>query len=80
MAQVLIDGIEYVPRAEVPPFDDERVATALRELVSLHYFNDFHKARARTWDAINALAPDIAKLMSDDVQAAYYRLSPPDDE
>lgn len=78
MTHVLIGGIEYVPRAEVPEITDERLKAALTELVSLHYYGDWHKAKPRTWDAINALAPELAKLLSDDPQAAYYRLSPPD--
>lgn len=80
MAHVVIDGIEYVPRAEIPPLDDERLKKALSELVSLHYHGDWHKAKPRTWDAINALAPELAKLVSIDPQAASDHLSPPDAE
>lgn len=32
MPKVVIDGIEYVPRAEVPPLTDERLQNALEEL------------------------------------------------
>ena len=31
MPTVLIDGIEYVPRAEVPELTDERLKAALKE-------------------------------------------------
>lgn len=78
MPQVVIDGVEYVPRAEIPELTDERLKAALKELVSLHYFGDWHKAKPRTWDAINALSPELAELVSNDPGAAHDRLSPPD--
>jgi hypothetical protein len=53
MAQVVIDGVEYVPRAEIPELTDERLKAALKELVSLHYFGDWHKAKPRTWDVVD---------------------------
>lgn len=70
MSHVVIDGIEHVPKADIPTLTDERLLAALKELVSLHYHGDWHKARPRTWDAINALAPELAKLVSDDPAAA----------
>lgn len=79
MTKVVIDGVEYVPRAEIPDLNDERLKAALKELVGLHYFGEWHKARARTWDAINALSPELAEMVSDDPQAAHDRLSPPED-
>lgn len=77
MPQVLIDGIEYVPRAEIPPMDNDQLAVALRELVSLYYFNDWHCAQGRVWNAIRALSPELAALVSDNPTAAYKRLQPP---
>lgn len=70
--RVVIDGVEYVPRAEVPPLTDERLKNALRELTSIQYFSgDTHKHRAWAWDALNALAPELARLASEDPQAAF---------
>jgi hypothetical protein len=73
--KVVIDGVEYVPRAEVPPLTDERLKRALRELTAIQYFNDqTHKQRAWAWDALNALAPELAQLASDNPQAAFDRV------
>ncbi|MNR51083.1 hypothetical protein D3C85_1707040 [compost metagenome] len=74
MPSVVIDGIEYVPRAEVPPLTDERLKRALEELVSIQYFRESHKAIAHAWDVLNALAPELAKLSARDPEAAYRRL------
>ena len=65
---VIIDGIEYVPKAEVPPLTDERLKQCLMVLTSMRYFNESHKMRAHAWEAINALAPELAKL---DEQVAF---------
>ncbi len=78
MTHVVIDGIEYVPKAEIPPLADDKLTDALKELVSLYYFGDWHKAKCRVWEAIKSLAPELAELVSDDPDAAYHRLSPPD--
>lgn len=60
---VIIDGIEYVPKGEIPPLTDERLKESLRHLVNIQYFTeDRHKHRAWGWDALNALAPELAKL------------------
>lgn len=79
MTHVVIDGIEYVPKAEIPPLADGKLTNALKELVSLYYFGNWHKAQGCVWEAINSLAPELAELVSDDPSAAYHRLSPPDD-
>lgn len=80
MPSVLIDGIEYVPRAEVPELTDERLRRALAELVAIQYFRESHKAVRQAWDVLNALAPELAKLAAHDSQAAYYRIhGTPDD-
>ena len=76
MPSVMIDGIEYVPRAEIPPLDDENLTQALKELVSLYYFGNWHKAKGNIYNAIEHLAPEIAALVAEDPDAAYKRLSP----
>jgi hypothetical protein len=79
MPSVVIDGIVYVPRAEVPDLTDERLQRALKELVSIQYFRLQHKAIANSWDALNALAPELAELAARDPQAAYERIHGTDD-
>lgn len=79
MPNVVIDGIEYVPRAEVPELTDQRLKECLEELVSIQYFREKHKAIAQSWDALNALAPDLAALAAKDPQAAYERIHGSDD-
>lgn len=74
--KVIIDGIEYVPKAEVKPITDEAMKEALRELVSIQYFSECsHKHRAWAWDALNSLSPDLAKLCSESPQAAYHLIN-----
>lgn len=69
---VVIKGVEYVPKNEVPPLTDERLKRALASLTEIQYFYECpHKHRAWAWDAINALAPDVANLSADDPKAAY---------
>lgn len=43
--EVMIDGIKYVPQATIQPTDDATLRAALHELVSLHYFGNWHKAQ-----------------------------------
>lgn len=74
MPSVLIDGVEYVPRAEVPDLTDERLKWALEELVSIQYFREQHKAVAQAWNALHALAPELAELATRDPAAAYERI------
>lgn len=75
MPSVLIDGVEYVPSAEVPELTDQRLKDCLSELVSIQYFSDCpHKHRAWAWDALNALAPELAELASNNPKAAYERI------
>lgn len=78
MPRVVIDNIEYVPRAEIPPLDNDKLTKALKELVSLYYHGDWHKARGKVWNAIEYLSPELAELVSNDPRAAYASLSPPD--
>lgn len=72
--QVIIDGIEYVPKATIPPLNDERLLKCLKELTAIQYFNETHKNRAVAWDALNALAPELAQLAADDPHAAFVRV------
>lgn len=72
--KVVIDGIEYVPKAQVPKLTDKRLIAALRELTAIQYFDhETHKHRAWAWDALNALAPELAKLPA---EVAYKRVRP----
>lgn len=75
MSSVFIDGIEYVPKAEVPEISDERLQRCLESLTEIQYFHEQrHKHRAWAWDAINSLAPELAKLASDNPKAAFDRI------
>lgn len=56
MPSVIIDGVEYVPRAEVPELTDERLRGALEELVSIQYFKEHHKAVRQAWNVLHTLA------------------------
>ncbi len=72
MATVIIDGVEYVPKAEVPPITDGRLKLALQYLTDIQYFHECtNKHRAWAWDAMRFLAPDIAELSASDPKAAY---------
>lgn len=75
--RVVIDGIEYVPRAEVPELTDPRLQAALAELVAIQYFREHHKAVAQAWNVLNALAPELAALASKDPRAAFERIHGP---
>lgn len=77
MPRVLIGGVEYVPRAAVPPLTDDRLRKALGELVSIQYFRESHKAVRQAWDVLNALAPELAALAASNPQAAYERIHGP---
>jgi hypothetical protein len=75
---VLIDGVVYVPRAEIPDLTDERLKRALEELVSIQYFKAHHKAVAQAWNVLHALAPELAELAASNPEAAYERVHGPD--
>ena len=71
MAKVVIDGIEYVPKTERENVTDDKITKCLAYLVEIQYFHECtNKHRAWAWDAINALDPSLAKLVSEDPQAA----------
>lgn len=79
MPKVVIDGIEYVPRADVPPLTDKRLQSALEELVSIQYFRESHKAVAQAWNVLKFLAPELAELAAQNPRAAYDRIHCPSD-
>ncbi len=72
--KVFIDGIEYVPLAEIPELTDDRLTKALSELVSIQYFREHHKAVAQAWNVLNILSPELAKLANKNPNAAYHRI------
>lgn len=75
MPSVFIDGTEYVPKADIPELSDERLKRCLESLTEIQYFHECkHKHCAWAWDALNALAPDLARLASDNPQAAFDRI------
>ena len=59
---VIIDGVEYVPRAEIKPLNDDRLQKCLEVLTSMRYFNEEHKMMGHLWEAINELSPELADL------------------
>ena len=59
---VVIDGVEYVPRAEIKPLNDDRLHECLKVLTSMRYFNEQHKMMGHVWEAINELSPELAGL------------------
>jgi hypothetical protein len=71
MPKVIIDGIEYVPKAEIPELTDSRLKACLEVLTSMRYFGETHKMKSHAWEAINSLSPELAEL---DEQAAYERI------
>ena len=73
--EVLIDGVAYVPRAAIPALTDERLQLALQALTEIQYFRECeHKHRAWAWNALNALAPELAQLAAHNPQAAFDRV------
>lgn len=78
--KVMIGDIEYVPKVDIVNITDDKVHDALRQLVSMQYFNETHKLRAQAWDVLNTLAPDLAKLVTRSPKAAYDRMNPDDVE
>ncbi len=75
MPEVIIDGIVYIPKADVPPINDAALKQCLKSLTEIQYFSsERHKHRAWAWDAMNALAPNLAELSAQDPQAAFDRV------
>ncbi len=73
MPKVIIDGIEYVPREHIEVrIMPKPVRECLKSLTEIQYFSDqTHKHRAWAWDALNAIAPSLAKL---EPEEAYRRI------
>lgn len=76
--EVLIDGIKYVPQATIQQVGDEVMRQALRELLSLHYFGNWHKAQGVTSEVIALLSPELAAVMDVDIGAAFKRVVAPE--
>lgn len=76
--EVMIDGIKYVPQATIKTQDDETPRRAVHELVSLHYFGNWHKAQGVTGLVIEILSPELSKVMAADIGAAFERTSSTD--
>lgn len=77
MPTVVIDGVEYVPKAEIPELTDKRLHDCLMVLTEMRYFNQHHKMMGLAWNAINALSPELAKL---EPEVAYNRIHGNDDD
>ena len=71
MTLVIIDGIEYVPKASIPELTDEGLRGCLEVLTEMRYFEQNHKMSGLAFNAICALSPDLAKLT---IAAAYDRI------
>lgn len=77
MPKVVIDGIEYVPKGEIPELTDKRLHDCLMVLTEMRYFKQDHKMQGLAYEAMRALSPELAEL---DENAAYYRIhGDPDD-
>jgi len=57
--KALIDGIEYVPKAEVPELTDKKLQGCLEVLTEMRYFNEPHKMIGLAWNAIAELDTEI---------------------
>lgn len=75
--RVVIDGVLFVPAGSIPPLNDSRLKQCLEILTSMRYFKEEHKLYRQTWDAINALSPELAKLDDDSM---YNRIHGSEDE
>lgn len=71
MPVVHIDGVEYVPRSEIQPLDDERLLACLEVLTEMRYFNEKHKMMRLAYNALHALSPELAEMTP---EAAYDRV------
>lgn len=63
---VIINGVEYVPKSEIPDLTGARLKECLEILTTMRYLNQCHKMKAYAWEAINALSPELAKLDDED--------------
>lgn len=71
MPNVIIDGVEYVPKAEVLPLTDSRLQGCLEVLTEMRYFNQHHKMMGLAFNAIKELSPELAELPTEE---AYERI------
>ena len=71
MPKVVIDGVEYIPKADVPSINNKSLQECLEILTEMRYHNQQYKMKALAWDAIHALSPELAEL---DEEAAYDRI------
>lgn len=76
MPEVTVDGVVYVPLAEIPELTDERLKLALQGLVKIQYFDESRKAKAQAWDVLKILAPELAQLAAENPKAAFDRMHP----
>ena len=81
MTKVLIDGVVYVPQATIEHTADENVQRAVRSLVTLYTLYDNHGmsrgARGCVFEALEALAPNLAQMVVDGLaKEAYDALHP----
>lgn len=74
---IIIDGIEYLPRADVPPITDDAIAVVLVDLVNIHRASHHtDKRKGWAWNALNVLSPEIAELANRNPDAALARINP----
>lgn len=71
--EVTIDGIRYVPATDIPVVSSEAHLQAVKALVTaLHLYSPRDRGtNGCIWDALRALAPDVAELAGNDPRAAY---------
>ncbi|MBU2713930.1 hypothetical protein, partial [Zooshikella harenae] len=50
---------------------DKQLVNCLGYLIELHYFKEKHKCLGITWNAIHAISPELAELVSNDERAAH---------
>ena len=62
MMIVIIDDVEYIPKAEVKPINDSMIQEVLEVLTSMRYFNQNHKMQSLAYDAIRSISPELADL------------------
>lgn len=68
--EVIINGIHYVPACSAQPDPNPKVAVAVYETVMALHLGPSNRPRARFWDILNALDPQLAELIGIDEQLA----------
>lgn len=76
MPSVIIDGVEYTPKTEIPAITDKRMQGCLEALTEMRYHNQGHKMMGLAYNAIEALAPDLLNM---EPEQAYEFIHGPDD-